>query len=599
VPLDFGVSELIGTEYERFTAGLADLSDGGQRAARAAAARVRPSSPTVRTITVPGWDDVVHITPRPTITPEMRNVYYAAKRQGVSSGLDPVIVEEIQRRSRRAQSIQTSTAPEYAKAYGQVMTAIDNVQDLLTTVTTSGRFLLQGGARILDALGPSATVGEIEAARAFAAREAVAAIAAREAAGEIIARTAAREAVELAVERGAARAALGLGGKTLGRLVPILGPILLAADILKLLTWLGLMFFPAYAAICAGVNAGISAAALPVGQAMLGKRAGKARVGVLGKLNPFSMTARLNRTETLRSWKPSIYNLMEVAQTTDSLFGVGVSFGGLVGLVSEAAFSTEAARRGHAVRVDASELVRSVHGTFARDVETVSDPQLTDLRVASAVLAHGPVLQRTNDTFTLPEHIDFLVAQSAAWSMLRPWIERASFTDAVNLGLAGYWRPPSATYPDTGAILAAELGTTPSDYTWPLPGNPERIQGERYLRETAAEIPGALAELLLTRPDEPATVFAGAVAVQITDRATILATGSDHGVSLEWAPAWALAEGLALAGRVPVTGECNDEALKFWQRCLDEMQRSGRQQLAPATYDRLAREVGVELLQVP
>ena len=85
MPLDFGVSELLADEYERFLKGLDTLSDGGQRAARAAAARIRPSDPTVRTISIPAWDDVIHVTPRPIVTDEMRAVHYAAKRRGAPS----------------------------------------------------------------------------------------------------------------------------------------------------------------------------------------------------------------------------------------------------------------------------------------------------------------------------------------------------------------------------------------------------------------------------------------------------------------------------------------------------------------------------------
>lgn len=598
MPLDFGVGELLRDEYERFTKGLDTLSDGGQRAARAAAARIRPSDPAVRTITVPGWDDVVHLTPRPTITPEMREAHYAARRRGAASPLDPILVEEINRRAQRAQSIRTSTTPEYAKAYGQVMTAIDNVQDLLTTVTTTGRFALQGGARLIDALAPGGTLLQQEAARAGAARVALAEFAAREAAGEFVTRAAAREAAVLAGERAALRVGLGLGARTIGRLVPILGPILLAADILKLLTYLGLLMFPAYAAMCAGVGAGLSAAALPAAQAMLGKRAGKRKVGQLGKLNPFSMKARLDRSNTLRSWRPSIYNLMEVAQTTDALFGVGVSFGGLVGLVSEAAFSTEAARRGQLVRVDTSAAVQSFHRAWQQELKQVGDAELTDLRAAAGVLAHAPALDRVQEVFTLQEHLDFLAAQCAAWSILRPWIASPQMDDAANAALDHWWAPPAPMYAETRAILAAELGEAAGFARWPLYGAPDRIRGDALLGAAVAEIPTALRQLIDNHPEEPATALVGAFVSQITDRAGILMTGSADGFALAWEPAWSLTEALAFAGRVPVIGADEGPVLAFWQQALDLQERTGSKLLPAEAFDALAAQAGVVLARV-
>lgn len=575
MPLDFGVSELIGTEYRRFLEGLADLSDGGQRAARAAAARVRRGETATRTISVPGWDDVVHVQPRPTITPAMREAHYAARRNNQPSPLSGELQQEIQRRADRARSMRSSAAPEYARAYGQVMTALDNVQDLLTTVTTVGRVALAGGARLLDAMGPAALATAAERA----------ALAEAEAAGFL-----ARSAL-------ARRAGLGLGARTIGRLIPILGPILLAADVLKLITWLGLLMFPGYAAACAGLSAAAAAGALPAAQAMLGKRAGKQRLGQLGKLNPWSMTARLDRARTLRSWRPSIYNLMEVAQTTDQLFGVGVSFGGLVGLVTESAFSTEAGRRGLPVRVDASGAGASIHRLLAPRLQATSTPELTDLQTAGAVLAHGPVLQRVQEVFSFAEHVDALVAQAAAWSILRPWIELEQFPDALAFGLDHWWAPPAPRWLETRAIVIAETGEWDGQGRWPLLGAPERVQGERYMQDTATEIPGALLALVRGVDETPGAGFAAAVAVLIADRAAILMTGATDAVRLRWTPDWALAEGLALAGRVPLASEDEHKLMAFWTSALGEMQRQGRQQLPAETYDQLATEAGIHLLR--
>lgn len=576
MPFDFGVTEMVQAEYQRFIQGIEDLTDGGARNARAAAARVRRGASTVRTISVPAWDDVIHLQPRPIITPEMRSAHYEAKRAGKPSPLGDELVGEIERRGRRAASMASSTTPEYAKAYGQVMTALDNVQDLLTTVTTLGRFALSGSARLLDILRPVA----------FASAADLAALEATEAA-TFLARGAA-----------ASRLGLGLGARTIGRIVPILGPILIAADILKLITWLGLTMFPAYALVCQGLPAALAAGVLPAAQALAGKRAGKQRVGQLGKMNPWSMTARLDRGRTLRSWKPSIYNLMEVAQTTDQLFGVGVSFGGLVGLVSEAAFSTEAAARGASVRVDVSEFIRSLHLSMKPELARVPRQELSDLRTAASVLAQAPAVARVQDVFTFEEHVDHLVAVNAAWSLMRPWVDLPAMQEGINAGLDYWWAPPQPQHLETRAIVVAETGAFDGVGLWPLLGAPDRIQGQRFIETTAPEVTHGLAALVIPRADEPAAAFAAACAVQITDRSMIAATGRGDAFRVHWQPDWALLEGLALAGRVPVSSSDEGKLMDFWRRCLAEMERTGDQQLSSARYDQLADLAGIPLLRV-
>lgn len=574
MPADFGVSELLAAEYQRFLEGLADLSDGGQRAARAAAARIRPDQPQTRTIPLPGWDDVIHITPRPIITTEMRAAHYAARRRGLPSPLAPELQSEISRRAARARQMQQSPTPEYARAYGQVLTAIDNVQDLLTTAATTGRFALGGAARVLDRLAPTA----FGLALNVAEREAIAGLGG------------------FALRSEAARLGLGLGARTLGRVLPIIGPILLAADILRLLAWLGMAMFPGYAAICQGLRQAGAAAALPATAALLNRRAAKRTVSQLGRVNPFSREARLNRSQTVRAWRPTIYNLLEVAQTTDQLFGVGVSFGALVGLVSDSAFGVEQQLRGVDVRVDASPLARSFHAILAPGVEPLPTAQLTDMRAAANVLAHGPTFQRVQETLTLEEHTDALAAQLIAWSLLRPVIELPEMERAVNDALAVELMPPAAQYDDTPALLLEEIGEASGVGLWPMPDTPARLSGEELMTRTAFEIPRALRQLAINHDEEPARDLCMVMASQLADRAGLMMTGAAEGIVTRWTGEYALLETLALNGRVPVLGVDDEAVLRFWEACRTEMDRSGRQMLDLLSLDRLVIETDCPVL---
>jgi len=573
MPLDPGIRELLEAEYRRLLQGLENLTDGGARRARYIAARLRADQVATRRIPVPGWDEVIHLRPRPQITPEMRRAHYEARRRGAPSPLAPELQFEIQRRAEQARSIQNSPTPEYARAYGQVLTAVDNVQDLLTTLATAGRFALAGTASVLDRLAPRFGAFALEGAE----RAALAA-----AAGPF-----ARQA--------AARLGLGLGAQTLGRILPILGPLLLAADILRLLAWLGMLMFPAYAALCQGAREAGAAAALPAAQALLSKRAAKRAVSNLGRVNPFSREARLNRGQQARSWRPTIYNLLEVAQTTDALFGVGLSFGAIVGLVSDSAFGLEQQARGVDVRFDPSPLARTMHRTLLPGIGPMPRHELTDGRMAANVLAHGPMFQRVNPTFTLAEHVDALAAQLAAWSILRPLMERPEMEQAVNVALEVEWAPPVPQWEDSHGIVLEELNVWAGEGLWPLPGNPTRIRGEELLELTAPENARALHELARAYEDEPAKDLIMVMASQLAERAALAITGAREGIAFRWMPEWALLEALALAGRVPNLGQDDARTLAFWRACLAEMARTDRQMLDPETFDRLARETDSEL----
>src|SRR5512145_1639081 len=88
----------------------------------------RACEPETRVIAIPGWEQVVRLKPRPLITATMREAHYAARRFNQPSPLAPELQREIERRAERARQIRQSPTPEYAKAYGQMLTAIDNVQ---------------------------------------------------------------------------------------------------------------------------------------------------------------------------------------------------------------------------------------------------------------------------------------------------------------------------------------------------------------------------------------------------------------------------------------------------------------------------------------
>jgi hypothetical protein len=68
-----------------------------------------------------------------------------------------------------------------------------------------------------------------------------------------------------------------------------------------------------------------------------GSPRGKSKFEALqkGNLNPFSKESKLSRGFKLKAKLPGVPDWIEIAQVTDQLFGVGVSFGGIVGFASD------------------------------------------------------------------------------------------------------------------------------------------------------------------------------------------------------------------------------------------------------------------------
>lgn len=97
-----------------------------------------------------------------------------------------------------------------------------------------------------------------------------------------------------------------------------------------------------------------SPAAKIVGYAMVGKdiadvinlfrlaraqRATKKKAGLKGSsMNPFSKETKASRAFKMKAHVPGIPDWIEIAQVTDQFFGVGVSFGPIVGFVSDAIY---------------------------------------------------------------------------------------------------------------------------------------------------------------------------------------------------------------------------------------------------------------------
>lgn len=553
MPLDFGVPDLIRAEVDRFTDNLGELAIGAENRARAAAAYERPGSAVPRAIVVPGWDDVIHIRPRVQVSAEERSFHYEALKAGRASPLSGEKVEQLERNRVRARAMRQSASPEYAKAYGQVLTAIDNVQDLTTTIAVAGRITMNPAIRALEAIG----------------------------------------ATTLPVVAPVSR----IGARIVGRALPVIGWVLLAGDLLKLLNIIGIWAFPFFALACRGTLAGAAATvpALLIGSALC------ARIGKWAESSPFGRRARLKRSRVARTWRPSIYNLMEVAQTTDALYGRGLVFGGLVGMVMDGAFGTAMQIEGKAVRLELGAYRGSASRLFEDARKELSAAQLHVHRVAASVLASGPLIARTQEDFTAEEHMVAMAAYSAALAFLRPWIERPETVEAVNEALTASWAPPAYLADQVAGELADVGEWDPASVgVWPLPGNPRTITGQQML-DLGDEVTEGLRRLLAPRRDTIEGAFMGALAVRILERTALLFAGDPHAFEFQVEEHWQVMATLARLDRL-VNTQADEGAIEgAFQDAARWIEEHGRREVPGAVLDAIfaAREVPLLHLEPP
>lgn len=548
MPSDFGISTLVTEAYADFVEGLSALSDGGQRLARDRAVKRSSSSPDIRSINIPGWDDVIHIVPRTRPSQDDKDAHYAAKRAGTKSPVGTDVAFEIERRGAKARAIQSSASPGWAQAAGQVLTALDNVQDLVTTVATVGRLTIN----------PAIRAAELAATSRFAT---------------------------VAVG-GRVAAKIGL------RAIPLLGLVLTVGDLMKLVTQIGMLAFPAYALACAGPRAGL-AAGIPA--LLMGPTLCKP-IGAWSKINPFGRKAKLSRSRMARNWRPSIPNLIELAQTTDTLFGTGLSLGALTGLVSDTAFGIEQSNRGKAVEINTTGFADANHRVFSGQLARESLAGLHDLRVAATVLAYGPTLHGTQETFTVSEHIESLAATTSAMSILQSYLMADAMTDRVNAALDVQLEPPRYLEDVAVADAMAAGVDLPPGRRWPLPGSPLTLTGAELLSQGSLIIPSALGDLLRPIRDEVASTFIGSLVNQITERSAVWMTATDDAITYQDQPMYQIMTSLALTNRWPNVGDGEVPVSMFFRTAESIMTSRNKHSLTAEELDSSAKTSGLLLI---
>lgn len=145
MPLTEPLSGFFADEYNRFMMGLQELSGADQERRRRQLQRMGITPETTREMSVPQWGDVVHITARTPVTSAQRDEWRASRREQRAPNLPPDVALELARRTNRVEAFRRSLQPEFSQSWGAMMTATDNVQDFLSSVSVGGRVVTKIG----------------------------------------------------------------------------------------------------------------------------------------------------------------------------------------------------------------------------------------------------------------------------------------------------------------------------------------------------------------------------------------------------------------------------------------------------------------------
>ena len=605
---DPGVDSFFGTNYAKMLDALDRVGDPNRAAVlRGGQSGVFTDVVKSPQINIPNWAGIIRTGPRPQLTADDWRVQRAAERAGTASPLSADVQAEITRRRDFAASIPQSATPEYMGGLSQFINAVDNVQDFATTIAFGGRLALAGAEIGLNRLAPgaaAAVAAEIGAAAGRAAGLAAGAAfdrallelgqlaaagdtaAARALAGTLVERQAAIAAAEKAAFASAARfAALGLGSKILARFVPFLGTVLLALDLLNLLTRIAVWLGPGYALACAGPRDALAALALPfmnaaffrgVGRlvprkvgipALRADKGNKSKIGRAAARQPGGRRGMAPSASKLGALAPNFGDVLQAGQVGADWAGRGVALGGIVGAMSDTAFSTA---RGGSASGPGRRSPKLNHDYLA-----LVGPRLAGLRPGA--LWHRELAARTLATVPLllaePELCGdelYVLAWIAAYCAIEPvqW-EQAGlpWRELLAGGAGAHW----FGYPvrDEGSREAvAAFGFDPDGLSpWPLRGNPLEITPADYLDDLGPRIAAGLIRWCAKAPDSPLTAFVSELSGAYTERVWVWLSGEPDWPRWKLSPDVAVLESMMRANVWPVLSDPLDHIYSAWDEC--------------------------------
>lgn len=538
-------------EWARFREGVERLNPNDARNVRDEAARRMLAAEYRNIVSIPGWQDIVQLGPRYRPTRDEWRQYYADQRAGRPYSGNRDAGERMADLEDQRKRILGAPDTEMARSWGRILTASDNVQDLVVTLGLIGHLAIWKAPRLL------------------------------------------------------------------GRFVPVVGSILLVADLFNAITLLGQLATPAYALWCNGPAAALAAGvpALLYGAQLQGKK------WVTALASPFSRAGLLRwapQTITGRGFQTTIGPqqaatralgpfgraqalglAIQAPQVTTSLWGYGVTLGGLVGLITQGA-TTAVMQSGEAVGGAAAaiqqrrigdpvtatwpgpnvhipglghELNRRINAPLRND--SIADLLL--LQQSAHVMATAPAILRA------PELVDAeLYASTVAMLMEAQRV--------VYQRLAGYeWKDLLASALDEELYCPAlpswanedrfaELELYPGALVpWDMPGNPFAVRGGDYVSHAAPRVADGVSRFCRLHRHNQWGTFVGTAVNQMTDEAWSQLGEGENPIRWEFSLDEKLLTSLTEAARIPTPPDDPAKLWAFWEaaRRQGEARRPG------------------------
>lgn len=258
------------------------------------------------------------------------------------------------------------------------------------------------------------------------------------------------------------------------------------------------------------------------------------------------------RNRALQRAIPTVGEALQILQTTDQFFGVGLSLGPLVGLIVETIFGIPqgadfAFSSGIRYPPAAAVWLRPEYQAKAQDLE-LHGPIHQVGRAAGAAAwilgaEHGP---------TFSDRVDALVLLNITAELARGFLPEAKWQDLVLPSLPHPRRSSGQIKPRISLAVYAAGRDPIATESFPRPGNPRELSVPDQAAELLKCGPACVNRWLAEAPSKEARLFAEALAVDLPFRMIRAFEGPDAGFETHGTPEWrAVIDSLELGLRPP------------------------------------------------
>ena len=274
--------------------------------------------------------------------------------------------------------------------------------------------------------------------------------------------------------------------------------------------------------------------------------------------NPFSKTARYQRTSHIKNWKPNIADAIQAAQVSDQFFGFGLSLGGIMGFLTDSMAGAYRYATGQPVKF-----------TFdPPDVGTLDMMGARGLRAAQVISSQGQI-------FSEMQHFWTYITAALSTATLGPTFRDAELAELIEDPMSLMLPAPEPTDPLTIEVLK-ELGINPGDRVgWPFNG--EKFISAGDLIDATAEPCRANFVDFCMRHSKDAYGFVAAAAMDSMVPNVILSIDPDASYSMDDTTEMKIFWKMIKTPILPTGPYTKDQSDTFWKWVTDYKDLYGKE----------------------